>query len=108
MAENQKFATYPSLADRVVVLTGGAMGIGACMVEQLALQGSRVIFLDIVDGAARNLVQKVTDLGVPHTPIFYHCDVTDIEGGIKPIAAKILACYPIIDAVINNAAHNLR
>ncbi|MFQ5426605.1 MAG: 3-oxoacyl-ACP reductase, partial [Gaiellales bacterium] len=34
-----EYATYPSLRDRVVFITGGASGIGADMVEQFAQQG---------------------------------------------------------------------
>ena len=41
------FATYPSLADRAVLISGGATGIGAAFVTQFARQGARVAFLDI-------------------------------------------------------------
>ena len=49
MTEGRKgeFASYPSLRDRVVVVTGGASGIGEKIVEQFASQGARVAFLDI-------------------------------------------------------------
>ena len=40
------FATYPSLVDRTVVITGGASGIGASFVTHFARQGARVAFLD--------------------------------------------------------------
>ena len=36
------FAHYPSLNDRTVLITGGATGIGACLVEQFVAQGARV------------------------------------------------------------------
>ena len=50
------FATYPSLRDRVVLVTGGASGIGAELVVQFAAQGSRVAFLDFdaTNGAKDN------------------------------------------------------
>ena len=38
------FATYPSLADRVVLVTGGASGIGADMVRAFAANGASVAF----------------------------------------------------------------
>ena len=41
------FARYPSLADRVVFVTGGGSGIGAAMVEAFAGQDARVAFVDI-------------------------------------------------------------
>src|ERR1700680_2661911 len=45
------FAVYPSLRDRGVLITGGASGIGAGMVEHFAEQGACVGFVDL-DGAA--------------------------------------------------------
>ena len=38
---------YGSLEGRSVLITGGASGIGAALVEAFAAQGSRVAFLDI-------------------------------------------------------------
>ena len=42
-----EYATYPSLKDKVVFITGGASGIGENMVEQFAAQGSKVGFFDL-------------------------------------------------------------
>ena len=99
-----QYATYPSLADRVVVISGGAMGIGASMVEHFATQGARVVFLDILTDSATELVERVASLDVAHRPVFHQCDLTDIDGALKPTAAKILGDFPKVDALINNAA----
>jgi len=50
-------AVYSSLKGKVVVVTGGARGIGEAIVEALVQQGSRVILLDIQDDAASSLIQ---------------------------------------------------
>ena len=42
-----QYATYPSLKDRSVFITGGGSGIGASLVRHFAAQGSRVAFVDI-------------------------------------------------------------
>ena len=47
MAATSIHATYPSLHDRVVVVSGGATGLGASFVEGFVAQGAEVIFLDI-------------------------------------------------------------
>ena len=41
------FARYPSLVDRGVLITGGATGIGATLVDEFSAQGARVGFIDI-------------------------------------------------------------
>jgi NAD(P)-dependent dehydrogenase (short-subunit alcohol dehydrogenase family) len=51
----EQFARYPSLKDRVVVVTGGATGIGESIVTHFARQGSRVAFLDVQDEPAEQL-----------------------------------------------------
>jgi D-xylose 1-dehydrogenase len=108
MANNQRFAIYPSLAERLVVISGGATGIGASMAEAFALQGSQVIILDILDDAANELSQGLVERGAARRPIFHHCDVTDIDNDLKPTAAKILSQFPKVDALINNAAQDAR
>ena len=45
-------ASYPSLRDRAVFVSGGATGIGASIVEHFAAQGARVAFVDIQDEPA--------------------------------------------------------
>ena len=47
-----KFGRYPSLEGRVVLVTGGASGIGAAHVAHFAAQGAQVAFLDIQDAPA--------------------------------------------------------
>ena len=46
------FASYPSLRNRVVLVSGGASGIGEKIVEAFAQQSARVAFLDIQDETA--------------------------------------------------------
>jgi D-xylose 1-dehydrogenase len=41
-----KFATYPSLEGRSVLVTGGGSGIGAATVLAFAEQQSKVAFID--------------------------------------------------------------
>lgn len=108
MATQDQDAIYPSLKDAVVVISGGATGIGAAFTEAFARQGSHVIFLDIQDSAANDLISLLEASNVPHRPIYHRCDVTDVDGALKPVAAKILEKFPQIHGLVNNAAHDLR
>ena len=72
------YASYPSLVDRTVFVTGGADGIGRALVEQFARQGSRVAFVDKNVGYARATVAGCVDAGGVHVPLFYEVDLLDI------------------------------
>ena len=53
MSAMSKAAVYPSLEDRVVVVTGGASGIGEAIVEAFVRQKAQVAFLDIQEEGAK-------------------------------------------------------
>jgi NAD(P)-dependent dehydrogenase (short-subunit alcohol dehydrogenase family) len=106
MESEVQFASYPSLRDRVAVVTGGASGIGERIVEAFAAQGTRVAFIDIQDEAAASLIQRIEQRG--HTvPTFYHCDLTD-SAALKESIAVILARFGGVDVLINNAGNDTR
>ena len=71
------FAIYPSLKDRVVLVTGGGSGIGAAIVTAFAGQGAKVAFLDIDVEASERL--RRTSPTRRHAPLFIRCDLTDID-----------------------------
>jgi NAD(P)-dependent dehydrogenase (short-subunit alcohol dehydrogenase family) len=99
-------ASYPSLRDRAVLVTGGASGIGAAIVEAFAMQGSRVAFLDIQDSAADILVRKIEVAGSV-TPLYYHCDLRNI-GAITACINDVLERLRTVDVLINNAGNDVR
>src|SRR5258705_3696932 len=63
---------YRSLVDRSVLITGGASGIGASMVEAFTEQGSKVAFLDIDTTSGAALSQRTGARFIP-------CDLLDIQ-----------------------------
>ena len=44
---NEEIAQYPSLKNKVVLISGGSTGIGYTIVKKFLEQGSKVAFLDI-------------------------------------------------------------
>jgi NAD(P)-dependent dehydrogenase (short-subunit alcohol dehydrogenase family) len=84
-----------SVADRVVVITGGARGIGASTARLLALQGARVAIGDL-DGEL--VARTAAELGVAG----FRVDVTDAESFVAFLDGAEKALGPI-DVLINNA-----
>lgn len=98
--------TYPSLAERVVFVSGGGSGIGAALVEHFALQGARVAFCDIDDAASSALVARLA-ASSNHAPRFGHCDVCDIEA-YQAHLAGVEAELGAIRVLVNNAGNDAR
>ena len=96
-------ARYPSLEQRTVLVTGGASGIGAAIVEALCEQGSRVAFLDRDETAAAALVKRLGD----DAPLFLSCDLTDIAALRRAISRAAAERGPIT-VLVNNAARDDR
>jgi D-xylose 1-dehydrogenase len=101
-----RYASYPSLEDRVVFVTGGGSGIGASIVEHLCAQGARVTFVDIQREVSEALVARVAARGLP-APSFIACDLRDIAALRAAVAAAEARLGPI-RVLVNNAAHDER
>ena len=101
-------ARYPSLADRAVLITGGATGIGAAMVEAFAAQGARVGFIDLDAAAGQALATRLAGSeGMRHALAFAAADLTDIAALQAAIADLRARCGPFA-CLVNNAANDMR
>ena len=68
-------AVYPSLNNKVVVITGGGSGIGEAITRSFLKQGAKVSFLDFNENHSTNLIKEL-DTDKVH---FELCDLRDIE-----------------------------
>jgi NAD(P)-dependent dehydrogenase (short-subunit alcohol dehydrogenase family) len=102
----RKYAKYPSLEGRSVLITGGGSGIGAAMVEQFATQGAKVAFLDVVEQASRDLVEDLA-ARCTHPPLFQLCDLTDI-GALREAVANVTRANGPPQVLVNNAGSDDR
>lgn len=98
-------AAYPGLRDRVVLVTGGATGIGADIVRAFAGQGAKVAFLDIQADPAAALLQELGTLA--HPLLFMRCDLTDLAA-LKAAADAVAAGLGPVSILVNNAADDTR
>lgn len=102
----ERFASYPSLEGRTVLITGGGMGIGAATVEQFALQGAKVAFLDLAEQASKELVQDLASR-CAHPPLFQPCDLTDITA-LREAVATVTRSSGAPTVLVNNAGSDDR
>jgi NAD(P)-dependent dehydrogenase (short-subunit alcohol dehydrogenase family) len=94
-------ALYPSLAGKRVLVTGGATGIGAALVEAFAAQDARVAFIDIDEAAGADVAARFAPGG------FHRCDLRDLDHLTSTIGG-IAAALGGIDVLVNNAANDDR
>ena len=97
-----QFASYPSLADKTVFITGGASGIGAEMVRAFADQGAKVGFVDLDQKAGEALFEQIAT-----TIAFEPCDLRDIEQ-LKSSFSKLSDRLGAATVLVNNAARDDR
>lgn len=106
MPPTTQFASYPSLRDRVVLVTGGASGIGEAIVEAFAANDSRVAFLDLQREAGEQLATRLEASG-SHRPLFLQCDLTDIAA-LRAAVGTVLSQFGTVDVLVNNAGNDTR
>jgi len=94
-------AVYPSLSGKKVLVTGGASGIGAALVEAFAAQNSQVAFLDIDDAAGRALAGRIDGA------TFISCDLCDTDA-LMAATTNAQTALGGVDILINNAGSDDR
>lgn len=94
------YTIYSSLKGKIVVITGGANGIGEALVRGFSAQGSRVHFLDI-DKKSGAALADATDSS------FHSCDLRNIEA-LRSVIHGIETADGGIDILINNAGNDDR
>jgi NAD(P)-dependent dehydrogenase (short-subunit alcohol dehydrogenase family) len=80
---------------RVVVVTGGARGIGRATVDRFLAAGAHVVVGDILPAPE--------DLDAHGAVTYLHCDLSD-AGSIGGFAQRILDEFGHVDVLVNNAA----
>jgi len=98
-------AIYPDLAGKVVIVTGGAGGIGEAIARSFVRQGCRVGVLDLDAGRGARLEAELS--GGAGTVRFVACDLTDVPA-LKTAIGGLREALGPVDVLVNNAANDQR
>ncbi len=89
---------YP---EKVVLVTGGSLGIGQGCVRAFAAAGSRVVFCARKEPEAQALAAEVTRVG-PGRAEFLRCDVSR-EAEVRGLVREVVSRHGRLDCLVNNA-----
>lgn len=99
LVNNLDSAAYPDLADRHVLVTGGASGIGAAIVEAFLGQGARVSIIDV----AEPVVSLLAHAGAEEAFGAELCDLRD-PAALDRAVDSCRARFGDVEILVNNAA----
>ena len=88
-------------ANKTVLITGAATGIGRMTAKKLALLGSRVVIADLNGEKAGEAAKSIQLEG--GDAIGVRCDVTQ-DADVAALIATVVATYGPVDVLINNAS----
>lgn len=87
------------MKDKVVLITGGARGIGAAVCDAFLARGARVAFSDLDEAAG---LAREAELGGRARALFIKADVAE-KADAERMAAEVAAAWGRLDVLINNA-----
>jgi 3-oxoacyl-[acyl-carrier protein] reductase len=89
------------LENRVVIITGGAHGIGKAYALRMAEEGANIVIADLDEAGAVAVAEELKAKGIEALGV--KADVSD-EANMLALAAATVEKFGRIDALVNNAA----
>lgn len=88
------------LSGKTVIVTGGALGIGAETCRRLAREGARVAITDLQDEAGRALAEEIASAGGEAR--YWHLDVSQ-EDEVRQVLGDVVDHHGSLNGLVNNA-----
>ena len=82
---------------KVVLISGGARGMGAAHARMLVAEGAKVVIGDILDDEGRALAEEIGPAAR-----YVHLDVTDYDQGQAAVATAVDS-FGLLNVLVNNA-----
>jgi meso-butanediol dehydrogenase/(S,S)-butanediol dehydrogenase/diacetyl reductase len=89
--------------DRVVIVTGGAGGIGAAACHAIAAEGGKVVVADLDAGAAQVVADAIVQSGGSAASV--GVDVTD-RSQVRAMIEQAVDAFGALNVIFNNAGMN--
>jgi meso-butanediol dehydrogenase/(S,S)-butanediol dehydrogenase/diacetyl reductase len=86
---------------KVIIVTGGAGGIGKATVDAFSREGGHVVIADLNLEGASAVAKEIHDAGGPEA-LASQCDVSD-EKSVEQTVDSAVAKFGRLDVVVNNA-----
>lgn len=91
-----------SVRDRVVIVTGGASGMGRSTAMLFADEGAKVVLVDLGNDRVQAVASRIEEVHGPGRCIGVALDTTDRES-VRAMVARTLDTWGTIDCLVNNA-----
>jgi len=89
-----------TLKDRVILITGGSMGIGFGCAKVMGTKGGKVVFCSPDATGGEPAQQSLRDQGIDAT--WVRCDVR-VESDVRELVASAVNLHGRLDCIVNNA-----
>ena len=89
-----------SFKDKIVLITGGASGIGKASVLEFAKEGAKVVFADIEKEKALKIQEDLVKRN--YNVDFFHIDISETKS-VDSLMSYIIDEYGSLDIAFNNA-----
>lgn len=88
------------LANKIALVTGGAVGLGKATVERMAEEGATVAILDVRDDGGMALAEALTRRGL--SAAYWRCNVAS-EADVRSTIDAVVARFGKLNILVNNA-----
>lgn len=92
----------PQLYNKIIAITGGAMGYGEGIARALFSEGANVVLLDINEDAGKAVAADLNNRPAPQRAHFIKTDVTSLDSVIHAVYETVLE-FSGLDVMISNA-----